>query len=69
MTIRPDRPKKSTTVEVGKEVMISCQATKGCFGRKARIVSAFDIEGHFGYTGRRVRYKCLACNRSFTLRH
>lgn len=69
MSIPSDKPKKAEVVPIGKPVMISCQATQGCFGRQALIISSFDLEGAFGYAGRRTRYRCLACGRVFVIRH
>lgn len=69
MTIKNDRLTKASTVEVGKPVMIRCQATHGCNGSHATIVSSFNLEGEFGYAGRRTRYQCETCGKVFVIRH
>jgi hypothetical protein len=69
MNIRPDRLNKVESESAGQVVMISCQATRGCFGREAKLISVTNLEGHFGHSGRRVRYRCTTCRRVFLLRH
>lgn len=67
MTIKHNRVRK-VDYDPNKIEQFSCKATRGCDGNQAKVESAFDIVGHFGYAGRQVRYRCLSCNRTFTLR-
>lgn len=52
-----------------KVVEISCRATENCPGRQAEIVHVHNHEDIAGLetTSRTIRYRCLTCNKSFTV--
>lgn len=68
MTIEGDKVRQRP-VTPEKRVMFPCKATKDCEGRYAVVENDVDVIGEFGYSGRRARYRCLTCNRTFTIRH
>ena len=61
--IKKNRPPAPRPPEVGPEVWISCRAKEGCSGKNARLILKQKNPGG----GAILRYRCLTCNRTFSI--
>lgn len=48
---------------IGKTVWMACRASNGCEGRNCEVKRTFKLPTG----GQSIHYKCLSCNKGFTI--